>query len=222
MKSYSLKHTSCSPSSYLTELKDILLYCTCSSKLLYSRTSVMHSMDIYDAFRIFQKPGYTEYKQIHNSTSICIIQKALHVQQSVCVLLKEKIMAHSEACIYIWDEGLCPHTTAVYSGLLSTLRFHSMPSDTHCLCSHPVYCKVRFSQTVPPLAQACLYLADSLPSIILWLTWVNNCSVIAGNKSHPLFNLWDGENETMETIREGVDPKQKWHDKRQPHSAAFI
>lgn len=111
-----------------------------------------------------EETGCTESKQIHEGT-ICIIQKATQVLlPSMCVLQNEKSIAYSKACVCFSDKGLCLCTTAVYSVPLSTLRFHSTPYDTHCLCSHPVYYKERISQTVPPLAQTCLYLADSPPS----------------------------------------------------------
>lgn len=108
----------------------------------------------------WEKTRCTDSKQIHylhySKGKKCCFRwtTAKHVSTS------------QKVCVYILS-------TAVDSELLYALRFHSTPYDTHCLCSHPVCYKQRISQTVPPLAQTCLYLADSPRSIspvILWPT----------------------------------------------------
>lgn len=72
--------------------------------------------------------GCARFK-MHDST-ICIIQRTNFAAFSVCFAKRLQ-----RTCLWISDEGLCPRT-AVHATLFSTLRFHSAPYDTLCLCSH--------------------------------------------------------------------------------------
>lgn len=131
---------------------------------------VIHSIYRYDILKV-NSCGEKQNKDALNVNKFMLALFALfkgqHVVPSMSVLQNETIVACSKACVQMSGEGLCPYTTAVCSVQISTLRFHSTPYDTHCLCSHPVNSKERISQTVPPSAPACLYLADCLPSLPL-------------------------------------------------------
>lgn len=149
--------------------------------------------------------------------------KRQHVVPSVSVLQNEKIIASSEACVSISGR------VRVRILQLYAQRFSALSGFTPRLMTPTAFVPIQCILKREFPRQFHLWLwhvftwpVSSIFPIVLWLTCANDYSVIAVNKSLPLCNLQEEENETMETITQGVDQKQDWQHKWLAHNATFI
>lgn len=169
-------------------------YYTCTaykSPFVYSRASAIHGIYRYDTVKLdsWEKTGcQTKYPNpwctyLHyskgNTWRCCL--SAFCKRRRWLPAAKHVSTSQARVCVYILQ--LYAQDFSALSGFTQRLLTPSAFVPDQCIT------KKEFPQTVPPLARACLYSADCLPplSIISWLTSVNNCSVIAVNKSLPLF-----------------------------------